>query len=210
MLHLDGEHRVRTFARNTAEALASLLTAAATVWRCAQATLPVQRSCCFARRGTTPLTFGPSPIRDELQVGSQVARLSSSLGCNVRDRSRTSGSHALLVSKHMSFFPGIAPGHFSRPNTETPAYRVLRGSSLLDSWSPPLPFRDSAHLGSPWLPSPLWRTARVFGCASPVHKAPTFTGKPSRALERVKLFPAGTFNPGPRAPLDTRPCTSRC
>ena len=41
--------------------------------------------------------------------------------------------------------------------------------------------------------------------------APTLTEKPSRALERVELFPAGAFNPGPRAPHDARsgmlPCS---
>mgnify|MGYP001108482743 CR=1 FL=1 len=41
-------------------------------------------------------------------------------------------------------------------------------------------------------------------------RAPTLTGKPSRALEQVELFPLRFFFPDARPPHDGRPGTLRC
>ena len=135
------------------------------------ATLPVHCSPCGRTYGGNhpASSSGPSPISDTHQVGSQVARRSSRQAFAVR----------LGLSPLAAFTPMDHHRRF---------LRAERGSTRL-------PIRESrSQFGSfdlaRRLDRPLWHAARLCGRRA-AHSvwAPTLTGKPSRALERVKLFP---------------------
>lgn len=104
-------------------------------------------------------------------------------------------------------------GHFSRPNTEAPTYRVRQAAQPLLPGTYPTPFSrfDSFVLAVAWTPSLTFALVpKAIENAALSVSAPTVTGKPSRALEQVELFPARAFNSGPRRPHDLRHGTSRC
>ena len=77
----------------------------------------------------------------------------------------------------------------------------------------PTPFSrfDSFVLAVAWTPSLTFALVpKAIENAALSVSAPTVTGKPSRALEQVELFPARAFSSGPRRPHDLRHGTSRC
>ncbi len=186
---------VQTFARNTAPALAGLL-----LGPHSQST---GRTALAARREPPRFSRGPSPISDTHRVGSQVARLSSSRAIAVPQRGTNEEATAWPLSQPVAFRSGTAR---------------CRSVSASRTWKHRLtfltPVRSLARLSSP-IGKSAWTPSLACGSIWGLHaalsvRAPTLTEKPSRALERVELFPLRFFFPDARSPNDDRPRTLRC